>query len=32
LKVLRGKFRQVHWFVYILAGLFIARFIFLAVS
>ena len=29
LKVLRGKFREVNWFVYVLAALFIARFIYL---
>jgi AGZA family xanthine/uracil permease-like MFS transporter len=29
LKVLRGKFRQVNWFVYVLAALFIARFVYL---
>ena len=30
LKVCRGKFREVNWFVYVLAGLFIARFVYLA--
>jgi adenine/guanine/hypoxanthine permease len=30
LKVLRGKFRQVNWFVYLLAGLFAFRFFFVA--
>jgi AGZA family xanthine/uracil permease-like MFS transporter len=30
LKILRGKFREVNWFVYVLAALFIARFIYLA--
>ena len=30
LKVLRGKFRQVNWFVYALTALFIVRFIYLA--
>jgi adenine/guanine/hypoxanthine permease len=30
LKILRGKWRQVNWFVYALAALFIARFAFLA--
>ena len=29
LKVLRGKWRQVNWFVYVLAALFIARFVYL---
>jgi AGZA family xanthine/uracil permease-like MFS transporter len=29
LKVLRGKFRQVNWVVYVLAALFIARFVYL---
>jgi adenine/guanine/hypoxanthine permease len=29
LKVLRGKFREVNWFVYALAGLFIVRFLYL---
>jgi AGZA family xanthine/uracil permease-like MFS transporter len=29
LKVLRGKFRQVNWFVYLLAALFVARFVYL---
>jgi hypothetical protein len=28
--VLRGKFRQVNWFVYALTALFIARFVYLA--
>jgi len=30
LKVLRGKFRQVNWFVYALTALFVVRFIYLA--
>jgi len=30
LKVARGKFAQVHWFVYLLTALFIARFVYLA--
>ena len=30
LKVARGKFREVSWFVYVLTGLFIARFIYLS--
>jgi AGZA family xanthine/uracil permease-like MFS transporter len=30
LKILRGKFRQVNWFVYVLTALFIARFVYLA--
>ncbi len=30
LKVLRGKFRQVNWFVYLLAALFAFRFFFVA--
>jgi len=30
LKILRGKFRQVNWFVYILAALFLARFAYIA--
>jgi adenine/guanine/hypoxanthine permease len=30
MKVLRGKFREVNWFVYVLAGLFIFRFLYLA--
>jgi AGZA family xanthine/uracil permease-like MFS transporter len=29
LKILRGKFRDVNWFVYLLTGLFIARFVYL---
>jgi len=29
LKILRGKFREVNWFVYLLTALFIARFIYL---
>jgi adenine/guanine/hypoxanthine permease len=29
LKVMRGKFREVNWFVYVLAALFIARFVYL---
>ena len=30
LKILRGKFREVNWLVYVLTALFIARFIYLA--
>ena len=30
LKIVRGKFRQVNWFVYILTALFVARFVYLA--
>jgi AGZA family xanthine/uracil permease-like MFS transporter len=30
LKIVRGKFRQVNWFVYVLTALFLARFIYLA--
>lgn len=30
LKLLRGKFREVSWFVYVLTALFIARFVYLA--
>jgi len=30
LKILRGKFRQVNWFVYLLTALFILRFLYLA--
>jgi len=30
LKVLRGKFRQVNWFVYALTALFVARFVYLS--
>jgi AGZA family xanthine/uracil permease-like MFS transporter len=30
LKIVRGKFRDVNWFVYILTGLFIFRFVHLA--
>jgi AGZA family xanthine/uracil permease-like MFS transporter len=30
LKLARGKFRQVHWFVYVLTALFVARFLYLA--
>ena len=30
LKVVRGKFRQVNWFVYLLTALFMARFVYLA--
>jgi AGZA family xanthine/uracil permease-like MFS transporter len=30
IKVLRGKFREVNWLVYVLAGLFVARFIYLS--
>jgi AGZA family xanthine/uracil permease-like MFS transporter len=29
LKILRGKFREVNWFVYLLTALFIARFVYL---
>lgn len=29
LKVLRGKFREVNWFVYVLTLLFVARFVYL---
>ncbi len=29
IKVLRGKFREVNWFVYALAALFIIRFVYL---
>jgi AGZA family xanthine/uracil permease-like MFS transporter len=29
IKVLRGKFREVNWFVYLLAGLFVLRFVYL---
>jgi AGZA family xanthine/uracil permease-like MFS transporter len=32
LKVLRGKFREVNWLVYVLAVLFLARFVYLAAS
>jgi AGZA family xanthine/uracil permease-like MFS transporter len=32
LKVARGKFREVNWFVYLLALLFIARFVYLAAA
>ncbi len=28
LKMMRGKFREVNWFVYLLTGLFILRFIY----
>ena len=30
MKVLRGRFREVNWFVYVLTALFIIRFIYLA--
>lgn len=30
LKVLNGKYREVNWFVYVMTGLFIARFVYLA--
>jgi AGZA family xanthine/uracil permease-like MFS transporter len=30
LKILRGKFREVNWFVYLLTGLFILRFLYVA--
>jgi adenine/guanine/hypoxanthine permease len=30
IKILRGRFREVNWFVYLLTGLFLARFIYLA--
>jgi adenine/guanine/hypoxanthine permease len=30
IKLLRGKFREVNWFVYLLAALFVLRFIYLA--
>jgi AGZA family xanthine/uracil permease-like MFS transporter len=30
LKIVRGKFRQVNWFVYVLTALFVARFVYLA--
>jgi AGZA family xanthine/uracil permease-like MFS transporter len=30
LKVLRGKFREVNWFVYLLTALFILRFLYIA--
>ena len=29
MKILRGKFREVNWFVYVLTALFIARFVYL---
>lgn len=32
IKLLRGKFREVNWFVYLLAALFILRFIYLSAS
>ncbi|HWB84583.1 MAG TPA: NCS2 family permease [Bryobacteraceae bacterium] len=32
LKVMRGKFRQVNWFVYVLTALFVVRFVYLAGS
>jgi AGZA family xanthine/uracil permease-like MFS transporter len=30
LKILRGKFREVNWFVYLLTALFILRFLYVA--
>ena len=30
LKVLRGKFREVNWFVYVLTALFILRFLYIS--
>ena len=30
MKMVRGKFRQVNWFVYVLTALFVARFVYLA--
>jgi len=30
MKILRGKFRQVSWLVYVLTGIFIARFVYLS--
>jgi AGZA family xanthine/uracil permease-like MFS transporter len=30
IRMLRGEFRMVHWLVYVLTALFIARFIYLA--
>jgi len=30
MKVVRGKWRQVNWFVYVLAALFVARFVYLS--
>jgi len=30
IKLLRGKWRQVNWFVWVLTGLFVARFVYLA--
>jgi AGZA family xanthine/uracil permease-like MFS transporter len=32
LRVLRGQFRETHWLVYLLAALFIARFLYLGKS
>jgi AGZA family xanthine/uracil permease-like MFS transporter len=32
LKILRGKFREVNWFVYLLTALFILRFLYVARS
>ena len=29
MKIVRGKFREVNWFVYVLTGLFMLRFFFL---
>jgi xanthine/uracil/vitamin C permease (AzgA family) len=30
MKILRGKFRQVNWLVYVLTAVFIARFLYLS--
>jgi AGZA family xanthine/uracil permease-like MFS transporter len=32
LRILRGEFRRTHWLVYVLAALFIARFVYLGSS
>ena len=32
IKILRGRFREVNWFVYLLTALFLARFFYLARS
>ena len=32
MKIVRGKFREVNWFVYVLTGLFVFRFFFLSRS
>lgn len=32
LKLLRGKFRQVNWFMYLLSALFVVRFVYLSKS